>query len=444
MARRSEGSANPNYAGGGLQQLNRRPHDRRVYTELPSVSPVIIASLRRRLDRVARRMMIEMARAIPLEEGVSTGSAFRSEVLAACREGVGTLLALWAESRPPSRSELQQLSRMGGRLAVTGVPLDAILRGYRVAALVIWQHVIEVVRRHPEIEAESVLTAVGPLFDYLDSISVAVSSSYLENRERIRREQDRQYDQFFSEVLAGSADQEMVARASISGGPHLEFPYRLVVISAEDTSAEATIATAWMVVGAHVALYQGNVVALVPAAVKMATLQRRLQVALGGDNVPWSLACGSVAAALSEVPGAYRAARDALVVGQALNPGQALYDATRLHPYLGWLHDLAGLRAFVEETLGPLIDRERNGGLPLRATLEALLSHDGLTAAARAIGVHRHTLLYRMERISDLVGSWNSPEDRLRLELALRASRLLDSLDPPTHAAAGSGALRRR
>jgi len=410
------------------QRLSKR--DRRGYSDTPSVSPIIIQSLGRRVDRVARRMAIEMARTIPLAEGFGGGSAFGSEVLAACREGVGTMLSLWAESRPPSHAELQQLSRMGGRLASTGVPLDAILRAYRVAALVIWQHVIEVVRIHPEIEPQSVLTAVGPLFDYLDAISVAVSTSYLETRERVRREQDRQYDQFFSDVLGGTADLDAVAKAA-QGGTVLEFPYRLVVVGADDVSAEATIATAWMVVGAHVALYQASVVALVPEPVRMGTLQRLLQVAVGGDRAPWQMAYGPTAATLADVPSAVRACKDALTVGQILMPDQQLFDTTKLHPYLAWVHDLPGLQEFVEAALGPLLERERSRSLPLRETLETVLSHDGLSAAARSLGVHRHTLLYRMERIQDLVGSWDDPEDRLRLELALRGSRLVDALSPP-------------
>ncbi len=405
------------------------PRDRGGYAATPSVSPIIIQSLRRRVDRVSRRMAIEMARTIPLAEGFGGGSAFGSEVLAACREGVGTMLSLWDESRPPSHAELQQLSRMGGRLASTGVPLDAILRAYRVAALVIWQHVIDAVRIHPEIEAQSVLTAVGPLFDYLDAISVAVSTSYLETRERVRREQDRQYDQFFSDVLGGTADLDMVAKAA-EGGTVLEFPYQVVVVGAEDASAEATIATAWMVLGAHVALYQSSVVALVPGQPRIGTLERLLQVAVGSAEAPWQMALGPTAASLIEVPAAVRAARDALTVGQILLPDQHVYDSAKLHPYLSWIHDLDGLRDFVEGALGPLLERERTRSLPLRQTLEAVLGHDGLSAAARSLGVHRHTLLYRTERIEDLVGNWSDSEDRLRLELALRGSRLLDALAP--------------
>ncbi len=433
------------YAGGGPRGIPRRSayagwavavallrprRPRRTYEGMPSVSPVIIDSLRQRMERVARRMAIEMARTIPLAEGVAGGSAFSSEVLAACREGVATLLSLWAESRPPSGPELQQLSRMGGRLATTGVPLDAILRAYRVAALVIWQHVIELVRNHPEIDAQSVLTAVGPLFDYLDSISAAVSTSYLETRERTRREQDRQYDQFFAEVIQGTADQEALARAA-AGGTVLSFPYQVVVVGAEDTSAEASVATSWMPLGAHVALYQSAVVALVPTSVRIATLRRSLRSATGAEQLPWRIARGPVAQSLAEVPQAVRAARDALAVGAILQPEEAVHDWSRLHPYLGWVHDLPGLEGFVAASLGPLLDRESHRRPPLRQTLEVVLSASGLSEAARELHVHRHTLLYRLERIRELVGDWKDPDDRLRLELALRGYRILQGMSEP-------------
>ena len=69
------------------------------------------------------------------------------------------------------------------------------------------------IQSHPEIEAQSVLNAVAPLFDYLDAISVAVSNSYLETRERLRREQDhRQY--------SGTAQGEQPPRPQSKGfGP---------------------------------------------------------------------------------------------------------------------------------------------------------------------------------------------------------------------------------
>ena len=58
---------------------------------------------------------------------------------------------------------------------------------------------------------------------------------------------------------------------------------------------------------------------------------------------------------------------------------------------------------------------------------------DFLNMLERERLVSKKTVSYThlVERIQDLVGTWDDPEDRLRLELALRGSRLLDALSPP-------------
>jgi len=409
----------------------------RRHADMPSVSPIIIDSLRRRVDRVARLMTIGMGRAIPLGDTVPDGggSAFGSEVLAACRDGLRTLLALWAEERSPSATELRQLARMGGRLATTGMPLDAILRAYRVAAVVIWQHVVETVRVHPEVAPQSVLTAVGPLFDYLDAISVAVSTSYLETRERIRREQDRHHDRVFAAILAGGSGPELMAQA-LAAGIALDFPYRVLAIEAGDTDVEATIATAWRTQRVHLVREQGAVVALVPAATKPETLIRLLgssgpELSARPGAASWRVAIGGVAASLDAVAPAAGAARDALTVGGILRPGERVHRAAELHLYRVWLRDLPGLQEFVDATVGPLLERQRTRRLPLRETLAALLAHEGPSAAARSLGIHRHTLLYRMERIQALVGTWDEPDQHLRLTLGLQGATLLEALAKP-------------
>ncbi len=58
------------------------------------------------------------------------------------------------------------------------------------------------------------------------------------------------------------------------------------------------------------------------------------------------------------------------------------------------------------------------------ATLRALLDHPAFADAARALGVHRNTLAYRVRRIEELTG-WrlDDPPLRLALSVAVRIVR---------------------
>ena len=57
----------------------------------------------------------------------------------------------------------------------------------------------------------------------------------------------------------------------------------------------------------------------------------------------------------------------------------------------------------------------------LRATLEAWCAHDGqVQTCAQALGIHRNTLRYRLERIAELSGlDLNRLDQRLQLSLGL-------------------------
>lgn len=86
---------------------------------------------------------------------------------------------------------------------------------------------------------------------------------------------------------------------------------------------------------------------------------------------------------------------------------------------LGLLDNPAGLR-LAEDLLAP-IDRQRNGA-ELLASLRAYLAASGRwDAAAERLGVHRHTLRYRMRRIRELLpGDLDDPDHRTELWIALR------------------------
>ena len=85
------------------------------------------------------------------------------------------------------------------------------------------------------------------------------------------------------------------------------------------------------------------------------------------------------------------------------------------------------LIAFQEEILGPLLAHE--GGQELLHTLETYFEHNGsLTQASEALFIHRNTLSYRLERISEIAGlDLEKPETRLAVELALHIFRIFGS-----------------
>ncbi|MFL5883160.1 MAG: PucR family transcriptional regulator [Actinomycetota bacterium] len=87
----------------------------------------------------------------------------------------------------------------------------------------------------------------------------------------------------------------------------------------------------------------------------------------------------------------------------------------------------AALEAISRGLLGPLADYDHRQHGDLVASLRAYLEHNGnWEAAARALGVHRHTLRYRVRRVAELTGrDLDRAGDRVEFWLALQAADVL-------------------
>ena len=88
--------------------------------------------------------------------------------------------------------------------------------------------------------------------------------------------------------------------------------------------------------------------------------------------------------------------------------------------------DPDAMRRYVEHTLGRLLARAGLAQRPLLETLEALLATPSLNDAAAALGLHRHTVVYRIRRLAELGVDLDAPAAPHRLWLALQCLRLLD------------------
>ncbi|AXK36299.1 PucR family transcriptional regulator [Streptomyces armeniacus] len=82
------------------------------------------------------------------------------------------------------------------------------------------------------------------------------------------------------------------------------------------------------------------------------------------------------------------------------------------------------VRAFADGLLRKLHEHDAHGRGDLVASLRAWLSRHGQwDAAAADLGVHRHTLRYRMRRVEEILGrSLDDPDVRMELWLALKAT----------------------
>ncbi len=91
------------------------------------------------------------------------------------------------------------------------------------------------------------------------------------------------------------------------------------------------------------------------------------------------------------------------------------------------------LRAFQRDVLGPLEVSDAARRSEFVRTLDAFLRAGGNhMRAARDLNVHRNTLIYRLERIQELLGGSNleHPETRLNLQLALKIRAALGAGTP--------------
>jgi PucR family transcriptional regulator, purine catabolism regulatory protein len=173
-------------------------------------------------------------------------------------------------------------------------------------------------------------------------------------------------------------------------------------------------------------------------------------VVLAGDGGAAVAACTRYAAALEAaraVPEQDGTDEDELVVGLSAPTGpiaaaaaykqaeQALSVARRRGRVLVEHEQLAAgsvlplladdaVKAFADGLLRALHEHDATGRGDLVASLRAWLSRHGQwDAAAADLGVHRHTLRYRMRRVEEILGrSLDDPDVRMELWLALKAT----------------------
>jgi hypothetical protein len=404
------------------------PHADR-WAATATLPPEVTARLLADVDIIARRMTRRIAVELALPAQFRSIGYLRS-VTGACRDALRTLVRLLHDGRGLRTADLQRLGSMGAQQAEMGVPLEVLLAAYRLAARVVWRELIGNPAVLDNLPGSTVVTVTGQVLEYLDEISGAVGAAYLETRERLMRRRDRDRDRILQRLVAGDAGDEL-RRLAAATDLELRPPFTVLACVAASDDAERALDAVLRPRGALLVADEPSMwIALLPIRLSAAELIREARTALpeAPGGLHWGI--GPRAHSLEDVAECARRARDAVRVGVRLDPEVEAWDDASVGIFATLAADPDAMRRYVTFVLGSVLEVPDPRGGSLMETLEALLVTPSVNQAATTLGLHRHTIVYRVRRLADLGIDLEVPAARHRLWLALQCNRLLQSAEP--------------
>ncbi|MET7488091.1 PucR family transcriptional regulator [Streptomyces sp. NPDC005538] len=301
-------------------------------------------------------------------------------------------------------------------------------------------HTLGTGRRPRAALAVGTAAALGTAERYAVHSAIALLTLTTERSRSLQAAEQRIGAAVLRMLLAGQPDHARAVAGELFGGL-LDAPFRVIVAEA-DSDGDSLGGLAEVVESASAR--SGEAVLVVPegprrlvalavdggAAVEAC---REYTAALEGERasadvgeqgeddqpvVGLSAPAGPIAAAA-----AYKQAEQALSVARRRGRVFVEHEQLAAGSVLPLLADDA-VRAFADGLLRPLSEHDATGRGDLVASLRAWLSRHGQwDAAAADLGVHRHTLRYRMRRVEEILGrSLDDPDVRMELWLALKAT----------------------
>jgi sugar diacid utilization regulator len=393
----------------------------------------IVEAFAGRLDEVVDRCLAAIWESIPTYG--RSGDPLRGDVREAVRSNVGALADVIGEGRELRREELGAIEQTGARRAVAGIPLDDVLQAYRIVSRVCWDVLSDEAREAERGDAlEAVIGLAEAVLRYTDQISTSVAEAYAQAQRAIVREQEGARREFLADLLYGTeaSPQEVLEKAH-TFGYDLSLSYIALVGCGPgpDGTKEAQVAAA---VGRVSSLAAADpiviqkaeqTIALLPAEkfAEIGVVPEKVVVELGGG---WQFGFGGPEPGLEGIRRAYLEAREALEIGLALGLEGSIFRFDDLLLYHFLRLEQVLVDRFVDQMLGPLLEYDDRRKGELLKTLDAYFSADGsVKLAGELLFAHPHTVTYRLKQIERLTGwSLRNPEDKLRLQLAVRAHKL--------------------
>jgi hypothetical protein len=357
-------------------------------------------------ERMVARFRSEIAGYRRLPEPVVAGQIYEI-----CRQNVELFFRSILEDREPGGADLEEFRESARARAGEGMPLEDLLHAYRLGGRMGWQAITEAAR---DDERTALLGGAERLMDYVDRVSAAVAQAYLDERQHVVSEEERQLRELFDTLVCdGPVSAGLQELAETVGFPLLE-RYRPFSLSMPGAGAyeHAQMAESLRARGL-LALTEGDRVSGLDA----------------GDGA--SLPADSALVAVGE-PTARSDLPDALDELRLLGDlGRRLGRRGRLEPD-AFLAELLLARSprlaemAYQRALGPLVAYAERRESDLIDTLAAFLECDlDRRRAAERLHVHPNTLDYRLRRVEELTQlDLSHPDDLVLTTLALKQRAL--------------------
>jgi sugar diacid utilization regulator len=416
----------------------------------PKPAPQLPAALISELERRRSGMARHMARAVVslVRWDSSTGVPPQREAIArACEAGLDLFLAAARDARPATNEELRRVAQLGILQARSSQSVEPILAAYRIAARVAWDAILAAWRGHPDATPEAIMLTANYVFNALDQVAAEVTKTYLHAREQHMQRGTRAQARLFHALISDNFDSELELQKQalalnipIAPTGYVVAVCKLIVSNRDGErggTALAEVATSLEVPrGAiHHATDPSTLVVLWPAESVanvdtvgqfVAQLQEEAVRRSGTARARVRSGIGGYHPGLRGISRSYLEAQQAIEAGRKLRPEGIAHRHDELIPHLVLAQNPRLAERFVSNSLGPLLEPKLRNREQLLETLEAYLVLGSVKDAAAALRLHRHTVLYRLDKLRELLGQdLEIPATRLRLQFALELRKLI-------------------
>jgi sugar diacid utilization regulator len=411
----------------------------------PRLPQGLIDELERRHAGMARHMARAVVTLVRWDS--STGvPPQRDAIVRACEAGLDLFLATAREARPATQEELRRVAQLGILQARSSQSVEPILAAYRMAARVAWDEILRAWRGHPEATPEALMLVANYVFAALDQVAAEVTKTYLHAREQHMQRGTRAHARLFHALISDNFDSELelqrqalALNTPLAAGGYVAVVCKLLVGNRDGERGGLALAEVAASLelprGALVhATDQSTLVVLWPAeslddveparqflvrlqevaAERSGALKARVRAGIGGYHP-----------GLHGISRSYLEGQQAIEAGRKLRPDSLVHGHDEVIPHLVLAQNPRLAERFVAHSLGRLMDPKLRNRNQLLETLDAYLARGSVKDAASALGLHRHTVLYRLDKLKELLGDLDTPATRLRLQLALDLQKLL-------------------